>query len=683
MSDNRLPIRNIILLGHSHSGKTSLAETLLSTAGAIPNPGSVNTGTSVSDYNEDEKERKISINSSVLHFEKNGTKVNVVDAPGYGDFIGEVLDGLQAVDSAVIVVNAIGGIENGTQRALKLTGRLNVPSMIFINRLDRENADFGKCINALTERLGKKCVVLTYPIGSEASFKGVVDLMSKENIGELGAEEKAAAEKLAESLVENVAESDDKLLEKYLDKGELAKEEIEPALTKAILEGKIIPIMVGSAAKGIGVNELIDFILSDMPSPDEMPPKEAVDGKTNEKISVSTKDDFFSAQVFKTVSDPYVGQISIFRIISGTILSNGSVYNTSKKGPEKLGQLFVVQGKEQKHVASASAGDIIACAKLKNTATGDSLSTEKHQVVFPEFKFPEPAISFSIKPKTRSDEDKISTALHKLMAEDMTFKIVRDAQTKELVVSGMGDLHINIMIKRLKSRYGVQVDVGTPKVAYKETITTAGSAQYRHKKQSGGAGQFAEVWMRVEPLARGGGFEFVNEVVGGAIPGPFIVSCEKGIRASMGEGALAGFPLVDVRAVVYDGKTHPVDSKDIAFQIASKHGFREAVLKAKPVLLEPIMDVEVSIPDEFMGDITGSLNSRRGRIMGMEPGLGTQIVKAKVPLEEMYKWANELKALTGGRGNYTMRFSHYETIPGNLVQQIVAKAKAAKEEAKA
>jgi len=374
-----------------------------------------------------------------------------------------------------------------------------------------------------------------------------------------------------------------------------------------------------------------------------------------------------------------VGQISIFRVYSGSVASSASVYNVNQGSSEKLGQLLSLQGKEQKHISSIEAGDIGAVAKLKNTHTGDSLATEQNPVKFTDIAFPEPAISFSIKPKTRSDEDKISNALHKLTAEDMAFKITRDAQTKELIASGMGDLHIMIMINRLKSRYNVQVDMGTPKVAYRETITGQGGAQHRHKKQSGGAGQFAEVWMRVEPLERGQGFEFVNEVVGGAIPGPFVVSCEKGIKAAMQEGVLAGYPLVDVKAIVYDGKTHPVDSKDIAFQIASRSGFKESVLKAKPVLLEPIMDVDVTVPDEFMGDITGSLNSRRGRIIGMEPGIGMQVIKAKVPLEEMYKWANELKSLTGGRGSYTMRFSHYEVVPANITQMIIEKVKKAKE----
>ena len=387
-----------------------------------------------------------------------------------------------------------------------------------------------------------------------------------------------------------------------------------------------------------------------------------------------------SGLVFKTLSDPYLGQISMIRVFSGKLLSNAGFYNASKKSREKIGQLFSLIGKTQASAEGAFAGDIVCVAKLKDTVTGDSISDEKANIKFADINFPEPALSFSIKPKTRSDEDKISNALHKLTAEDPTFKPVREEQTKELVASGMGDMHINIMISRMKQRYGVQVDIGTPKVAYKETITSNGDSQYRHKKQSGGAGQFAEVWMRIEPLPRGTGFEFVDEVVGGAIPRPFVVSCEKGVKAALQTGILAGFPVVDVRAVVYDGKTHPVDSKDIAFQIAARHAFKEAALKARPVLLEPIMNVDVIVPDEFMGDITGSLNSRRGRIMGMEPGDGVQVIKAMVPLEEMYKYVNELKSITGGRGTYNMTYSHYEVVPSNLAQTIVERAKATRKE---
>ncbi len=453
------------------------------------------------------------------------------------------------------------------------------------------------------------------------------------------------------------------------------------AFRKAVIEGKIVPILCGSSTTNIGVKELLEIILNYLPSPADRPKINAMKPDSSLKIEIEPKADApFSALVFKTLSDPYLGQISIFKVFSGKLQSNTSFYNVTKGTREKIGQLFSLLGKNQTSLDSVQAGDIACVSKLKETQTGDSLSDEKNQVKFDDIQFPEPAISFSLKPKTRSDEDKISNALHKLTAEDPTFKVTRDEQTKEMIASGMGDMHINMMINRMKSRYGVQVDIGTPKVAYKETVTANGDAQYRHKKQTGGAGQFAEVWMRIEPLPRGTGFEFVDEVVGGAIPRPFVVSCEKGVKTALQSGILAGFPVVDVRAVVYDGKTHPVDSKDIAFQTAARHAFKESMQKAKPVILEPIMDVDVIVPDEFMGDITGSLNSRRGRIMGMEPGDGVQVIKAKVPLEEMYKYVNELKSITGGRGTYTMTFSHYESVPSNLVQAIIEKAKQTKKE---
>jgi elongation factor G len=499
----------------------------------------------------------------------------------------------------------------------------------------------------------------------------------------LSGDDKSNADKMSNALTETVAESDDTLLEKYLDKGELSGEEIKGAFKKGVASGKIVPVFAGSVSKNIGIKELFDGIINYMPSPLDVKPIEGADPSNNEPIKTEMKSDgALAAQVFKTISDPYVGQINVLKVFQGTLKGNTNAHNISKAAKEKLSPLYALQGREQKPQDVACAGDIISVIKLKDTQTNDTLGDEKNPIKFPNINFPEPAISFSIKPKTRSDEDKIMTALHKLSSEDPTFTSVRDAQTKELIASGMGEFHINVMLKRMKQRYGVSVDMGTPKVAYKETITSKGDSQYRHKKQSGGAGQFAEVWMRIEPLPRGTGFEFVDEIVGGAIPAQFVVSCEKGVKGAMDSGALAGFQTVDIRAIVYDGKTHPVDSKDIAFQIAARQCFKDAIMKAKPVILEPIMDVEFNVPDEYMGDITGSLNSRRGRIMGMEPGEGVQTIKAKVPLEEMYKYVNELKSITAGRGTYTMQFSHYEIVPSNLAQAIIEKTKKAKEEAK-
>ncbi|MDP3804393.1 MAG: elongation factor G, partial [Candidatus Omnitrophota bacterium] len=461
----------------------------------------------------------------------------------------------------------------------------------------------------------------------------------------------------------------------------LGAEELSDALNKAIHSGDITPILCGSSRKNIGIKELLDTIVNFLPSPADGPKVDAVKQDDFEKISLEPNPNApFAALVFKTLSDPFLGQISMFKVFSGKLQSNGTFINVNKGTKEKIGQLFTLLGKTQVSMESVQAGDIACVAKLKDTQTGDSISDEKRSLKFDDIQFPEPAISFSLKPKTRSDEDKISGALHKLTAEDPTFKITRDDQTKEMIVSGMGDIHISTMVNRMRMRYGVQVDIGTPKVAYKETILGKGDAQYRHKKQTGGAGQFAEVWLRVEPLARGTGFEFVDEVVGGAIPRPFIVSCEKGIKTALQSGGLAGFPVVDVRAIVYDGKTHPVDSKDIAFQTAARHAFRESMLKARPAILEPIMDVDIIVPDEFMGNIAGSLNSRRGRVMGMEPGDGAQTIKAKVPLEEMYKYVNELKSITGGRGTYSMTFSHYEIVPSVQAQAIIDRAKLTKKE---
>ena len=674
-------IRNIIMLSHSHAGKTALSEAILYNGGAISKMGSVTEGTTISDYNDDEKERKSSINSAVLHTAYNNKKINIIDAPGYSDFVGEVVGGLRAVEACVLVVSAVDGWQIGTDQVFKFIKKMSLPTVIFINKMDKENANFEKALNAVIAKFGKKCVVVGYPIGAHSGFKGVANLLTKDKVSEIPSEEKSRSDKLTQSLIETAAEADDELLEKYLDKGELSSDELDTALQKGVLSGNVVPVIAGSATSNMGVKDLMDVIAKYLPSP-AAKSCEATNSD-NEKITIEPKlESTFSAQVFKTVSDLYVGQISIFKVFSGKLSSNSSFYNVSKGSSEKIGQLFFPQGKKEEPAESIIAGDIGAVAKLKNTQTGDSLANEKNQVKFDDIAFPEPAISFSIKPKTRSDEDKISNAIHKLTAEDLTFKTTRDQQTRELVASGIGDLHINVMINRMKKRYGVMVDLGTPKVAYKETISGKGEAHYKHKKQSGGAGQFAEVWLKVESLPKGSGFEFVDEIVGGAIPAQFVMSCEKGIRSALLSGVLAGFPLVDLKAIVYDGKTHPVDSKDIAFQIAAREAFKESCQKAKPTILEPIMNVEIIAPDEYMGDITGTLNSRRGRVMGMVPADGLQAIKAKIPLDEMYKYANELKSITGGRGTYTMEFSHYEAVPSNLAQAIIDRVKKVKEESK-
>jgi elongation factor G len=672
-------IRNIILLGHSGCGKTTLAEALAFNGGAISKMGSVNDGTTIADYNEDEKEKKHSASTALLSFAYKSKKINILDVPGYTDFAGEMIGGLRAADACIVVVNAPAGIEIGTERAFRMAKEKGVPCYFFINMLDKEHADYDKCFEAIKGKFRKHCIPVDYPIGKESDFKDVASVVTGNGAESLDAAAKSHFKALGDGLAETVAETDDALLEKYLEKGSLSAEELAQAMRKAVNTSDLSPILCGSAAKNIGIKELLDFIVDYFPSPSDRPKVEAEKQPSGEKAALDMNvNGPLAGIVFKTLSDPFLGQISIFKLYSGRLQSNGGFFNVNKGAREKIGPVFGMLGKTQVSMDAAQAGDIACVSKLKETSTGDSIADEKSQVKFEEINFPEPAVSFSLKPKTRSDEDKISGAVHKMMAEDPTFKVTRDEQTKEMIVSGMGDMHINMMINRMKMRYGVQVDLGTPKVAYKETILGKGDAQYRHKKQTGGAGQFAEVWMRIEPLPRGEGFQFVDEVVGGAIPRQFVVSCEKGIKSALTNGILAGFPVVDVKAIVYDGKTHPVDSKDIAFQTAARKAFKESMQKAKPVLLEPIMDVDVIVPDEFMGDITGSLNSRRGRIMGMEPGEGSQTIKAKVPLEEMYKYVNELKSITGGRGTYNMSFSHYEIVPSNQAQAIMEKAKLTK-----
>jgi elongation factor G len=674
-------IRNIILFGHSGCGKTSLAEALAFNAGAIAKMGRIQDGTTVSDYNEDEKEKKHSASTALLSFMYKSKKINVLDVPGYTDFVGEMIGGLRAADACIVLVNAAAGIEIGTERAFRMAKEKGVPCFFFINMLDKEYADYDKCFDNIKNKFCKHCIPVDYPIGKESDFREVASMITGKGAESLSDAEKSHFKALKDVLAETVAETDDALLEKYLEKGELAADELTKALRKALNTADVSPILCGSATRNVGIKELLDFIVEYFPSPIDRPKVEVTKPESGEKTTIEINPNGpLSGIVFKTLSDPFLGQISIFKVFSGKLQSNGGFYDVNKGVREKIGQIFSLIGKAQSSMESAQAGDIACVAKLKETVTGDSIADEKNPVKFDEINFPEPAVSFSLKPKTRSDEDKISGAVHKMMAEDPTFKVTRDEQTKEMIVSGMGDMHINMMINRMKMRYGVQVELGTPKVAYKETILGKGDAQYRHKKQTGGAGQFAEVWMRIEPLQRGEGFLFVDEVVGGAIPRQFVVSCEKGVKAALNSGILAGFPVVDVKAIVYDGKTHPVDSKDIAFQTAARKAFKESMQKAKPVLLEPIMDVDVVVPDEFMGDITGSLNSRRGRIMGMEPGEGAQTIKAKVPLEEMYKYVNELKSITGGRGTYTMNFSHYEVVPSNQAQTIIEKAKLTKKE---
>jgi elongation factor G len=642
--------RNFILLGHAQSGKTSLAESLLYFCKTTSRKGKIEDGTTVSDYSFDEIERRNSINLSLLFCDYKGNRIQIVDTPGYLDFFGEVISGIRAVDSAVIVIDAFSGIEVGTERAWGLLEENNLPCIIFINKIDKEGADPNKVIADIKERFSKSCAV--------------IDSLEDPD------------------LVEAIAESDDKLLEKYLEGTKLSQEELSQGLTNAVIKRKVFPVLTGSAATDKGLAELLDAVVKYLPSPLDRPKVEASDpAKPEDKKEVLLKEDApFSAFVFKNISDPYVGQLTLLRVFSGVLASNTNFHNVSKKAKERIGSIYMMQGKEQRAVDSASCGDIVAIAKLKETTISDSLCNDKESFLFTPIVFPEVAISASVKPKSREDEEKISDALHKLAAEDSTFQVKHDPQTKEMIISGLGDLHLGVMVGRLKKRFNVQVELGTPKVSYKETITKGARVQGKFKRQSGGRGQYGDVWIEIQPLERGKGFEFVDKIFGGAIPRNFIPSAEKGIRQACLEGAVAGYPIEDIRVTLVDGSYHEVDSSDMAFQIAGSMALRKAVIEAGPVLLEPIMDVEIVIPEEYLGAISGDINQRRGRVMGMDVKGRYQIVKAQVPLAEMFKYANDLRSITGGRGMYTMRFSHYEEVPHKIAQPIITQYQASKKQ---
>ncbi|KPK98792.1 MAG: hypothetical protein AMJ95_02285 [Omnitrophica WOR_2 bacterium SM23_72] len=642
--------RNLIFLGHAQSGKTTLAESILYFCKATTRKGTIADGTTVSDYSVDEIERKSSISASLLNAEFQGMRMQMIDVPGYADFFGEVIASIRAVDGAVVVLDATSGVEVGTERAWQLLEEAGLPCLIFINKLDKADTDAKKVLADVQNMLSKKAL----PIDTWDSPE----------------------------LIESIAESDDKLLESYLEGAKLSPEELKTALKQAVIRRKIFPVLSGAAPSDKGVAELLSAIQEYLPNPLERARVESFDPANPETPKELTLkgDGPFAAFVFKSISDPYVGQLTLLRVFSGSLTANTSFYNVSKQAKERFGTIYMLQGKEQRPIESASCGDIVAIAKLKETLTSDSLGDEKNAVLFPPIVFPEPAISASVKPKSRADEDKISGALAKLAAEDPTFKANHDPQTKELIISGLGDLHLSVMVERMKKRFNVEVELGTPKVSYKETITKNAKVQGKFKRQSGGRGQYGDVWIEIAPLERGKGFEFVDKIFGGAIPRNYIPSVEKGVRQACSEGAIAGYPIVDVKVTLYDGSYHEVDSSDIAFQIAGAMALRKAVLEAAPVLLEPIMDVDVIIPEEFLGAISGDINSRRGRVMGMDIKGRQQIVKAQIPLAEMFTYANDLRSLSGGRGSYTMRFSRHEEVPHKIASTIISRYQASKKQ---
>jgi elongation factor G len=684
-------IRNIGFVGHGGVGKTSLVEGMLHAAGAVSRLGRVDDGTTTTDFDPDEIKRKISLSTAVAFCDYKGHRLNLVDTPGYGDFVADARAGLRAVGAAVVVVDAVAGVQVQTEKVWKMVNDYGLPRIIVINRMDRERADFYRALESLQRRLKGRLCPLQVPIGSEAGFQGVVDLVTmkalltadgKTREAEIPGEVMDAAKEWREKLVEAVAETNDDLLAKYLEEGSIAEGEMLEALRKAIGEGALVPVLAAAATRGIGIPPVMDLIVDEFPSPSEQGAVEGVDVKS--KAAATRAPDAkapFSAVVFKTVSDPHVGKLSIFRVCSGTLRADSQVLNATKGVRERVGHIGWLQGKTQKPVETLGPGEIGVVAKLKDTLTGDTLCDEAHPLILPPIKFPEPAISFAIQPKTRGDEDKISTALHRMAEEDPTLHHHFDSETKQLLVSGMGQLHVEMVVERMKRKYNVDVLVLPPRIPYKETVKGRAEVQGKYKKQTGGRGQYGDTWLKIEPLARGGGFEFVDDIFGGAIPRNFIPSCEKGVRDCMKRGIFAGYPVVDLKVTLYDGSYHDVDSSDMAFQIAASMGLQKGFMEAHPILLEPVMNVEVTAPSDHAGDVIGDINGRRGRVVGMEPDGETVSVRAQVPMAEMLTYESSLRSMTGGRGAYSMEFSHYEEVPAHLAEKVVKEAKAEKEKA--
>lgn len=687
-------IRNVALLSHMGAGKTSLVEGLLFTAGAISRLGKVEDGNTVSDFDSEEIRRRCSLQATPLYFFWKEHKINLIDTPGLLDFIGETQSALRAVEGALMLVSAVARVEVGTELYWQNLEKRNIPRAFFINKIDKENTDFNKTMAELTEAFGKSVIPIQIPIGKEASFKGVVDLLKmkvldfEEQTGkyeekEIPEELKGEAEKAREKLLEAVTESDDALLEKYLEGQEISEEELKVGLRKAIRECKISPVLTGSATRNQGNAALLDFILDYFPSPLDLGEIQATDPRTQKEITLKVDPQGpLAALVWKTMADPYVGKINILKVISGTLRPDNKVWNSTKEIEEKVAQPFYLRGKTQEGAPEIIAGDIGAVSRLAETKTGDTICLKDQPVLLAPVEYPKPVFSASVKPKSKGDEEKISNALARMMDEDPTLDVYRDTEVGQTIISGLGQSHLEATVERMKRKFGVDVILEPPKVAYKETVRTAVKAEGKYKKQTGGHGQYGHCFLEISPLERGKGFEFENRIVGGVIPRQYIPAVEKGVREAMTKGVLAGYPVIDIKVAVYDGSYHPVDSSELAFKIASSMAFKKSVLEAKPVLLEPIMSVEVRVPEAYMGDVISDLNSKRGRILGMDSVGRTQVIKAHVPLAEMLTYANDLTSITQGRGYYTMEFSHYEEVPGQIAEEIVEKAQKEKGEEK-
>ena len=688
-------LRTIAIVGQGGAGKTQLAEAMLYTAGATKILGRPDDGSAVMDFEPEELARHISISSSFHHLNWKKTEAIVANTPGYTAFLPECFNTMRAVDGVVFVASAGGDLKVEAEKIFDEIKRLELPRIAFVSRLERERMNFAAALNDLEKTLEAKPVVLTLPIGEEAGFNGVIDVLAmkaltyadangKAREEELSGDLRARAEDARTNLCEAVAETDDTLLEKYLEQGEISDDELRAALRGAVLSCKLTPVLCGSGTKNIGMGPLLDAIATLMPAPNERPAMRG-QGPSNGTPVERPHDPAapFSALVFKTVIDPFAGKLSIMRVMSGRAVTDANVLNSTRGAKEHFGHLLRLEGKKQSPLQTALAGEIIAVAKLKDTTTGDTLSDEKAVIIYPQPEKPAPVISFAIRPKTRADEEKSSLALQRLVEEDPALETHRDPQTHEIILSGTGQMHIEVTVEKLKRKFNVEVELQAPKVPYMETIKGRAESQGKYKRQSGGRGQYGDCWLKIEPLARGKGFEFVDQIVGGAIPRQFIPSVEKGIRNTLPDGFLAGYPMVDVKVTVYDGSYHDVDSSDMAFQIAASMGFKIALEKARPILLEPVMSVDVTSPDDCMGDVIGDLNSRRGRVLGMETKGHAQVIKALVPMAEILKYAPDLRSMTSGRGSFEARFHHYDEVPAPIAEKVIKEKKDAQENAKA
>lgn len=685
-------IRNVGLAGHGGCGKTSLIAAMLYKSGAVNRLGRVEDGTTLTDYDEDEILRKITIYPKLAYLEWNKCKINLMDTPGYRDFMHNTQAVLKVVDSMIILVDAVGGVEVQTEKAWDIGESFALPRILVINKLDRDNAGFERTMDSIHENLGKSAIPIHLPLGQEKEFHGIIDLLRNKALiyetdtsgkfkeQEIPAHMADAAAKAREALIEKVAESSESLMEKFFEEGTLSDDEIAQGLTTGILNHTVVPVLCTSATLNVGTQQVMDFINDYLPNPAINGKNEGKDAKGQEVQREISSTAPASAFVFRTVADPFAGRISLFRVHSGSVKSDSTLLNVTREKTERLATIQVVQGKNMSPVPELRAGDLGAVVKLKDTLTGDTLADPAHPISYPALAHPEPFISFAIEPKSRGDEEKISTAMARIMEEDQAVRSHRDLQTRELLVSGQGQTHVEVTVEKLKKRYGVEVILKQPKVPYLETIRKKSEAQGRHKKQTGGHGQFGDCWIKMEPLPRGGDFEFLDDTFGGSIPRNFIPAVEKGIVESRNKGPLAGYPVVDFKVIVFDGSYHPVDSSEMAFKIAGSLAFKKAMEAADPVLLEPVMNVEIYAPEEFSGDIMGDLNSRRGRIQGMDLKGKTQVVRAQVPMAEMLSYAPVINSMTGGRGNYHMEFSHYDEVPVHLAQKIIEQAKKDKEE---